>query len=288
MLFYTSLYAKNDFQASYGMLKPHDRYLAIKPYISLNPSKPREKSPLAIMMPGCLGWHPHHEEWRKKLIDLGFVVLYVDSFKARGLNSQSVLMKNVCSGKLVHGDERAGDVIAVLSEVLKDRSIDSEKIIIMGWSHGGWAALDLLVMQENGIVPPNLSENPLEPDTEISLALLYYPYCGSNTVNWQQKLPHSTNGFLFHGNKDRITSHRKCSLRLRRDKSTRIEFKEIKNAKHWFDNYTNSQTFNRRATNLTVSLSMRAIDELLYQKKQGQKPKFKQESLIELFNGIND
>ena len=84
------------------------------------------------------GWHPHHDQWRRELLKREFAVLHVNSFAARGLNGPSVLRQKVCTGKIVHGDERAGDVIAVLQTVWKNTRIKPDKTLIMGWSHGGW------------------------------------------------------------------------------------------------------------------------------------------------------
>ena len=62
-----------------------------------------------------------------ELLKREFAVLHVNSFAARGLNGPSVLRQEVCSGKILHGDERAGDMVAVLQTVWKNTRIKPEK-----------------------------------------------------------------------------------------------------------------------------------------------------------------
>lgn len=104
-------------------------------------------------------------QWEKRLRGWGYVVLRVDSFAARGLkNACAYETKGSYDGDVFESDTRVEDAnggknfLASLPYVIKD------KIALMGWSHGGAAALFTLV-----------SEAPNGP---FAAAVALYPGCG--------------------------------------------------------------------------------------------------------------
>ena len=246
---YCAVASAEEFAASYGTLSPEARAKALASYTSLKFPKKGESFPLAILLPGCMGWHPHHTEWETRLLKSKFAVLHVNSFKARGLTRPRDLQREVCSGRQVTGDERAGDLASVLGDVWRNSKIRAENSLIMGWSHGGWTALDFLVMLENRLTPPNLSRSPSLDVGNFRAALLFYPYCGSAGFNWSGGLPRGVDGYIFHGSRDVITSPRECKRRIERLKKRggNLEFVELQNAGHWFDNRAARAAFNNRA-----------------------------------------
>ena len=281
--------------ASYGSLSPSSRRDSLAKYTDLQFPGNEGRYPLAIMLPGCMGWHPHHDQWRRELLKREFAVLHVNSFAARGLNGPSVLRQKVCTGKIVHGDERAGDVIAVLQTVWKNTRIKPDKTLIMGWSHGGWTAMDLLVSLESRIQLPNLTQLPMLEVNNIKAAILYYPWCGKEALNWSGQFPPNLQGFVFHGSRDAITSPKDCKRRVQRaaKSGSELEFVELKGAFHWFDNHT-AQFFDRRSHSIAFSRATNLLKRIKNDKISDFESPVKSrtsegtDNLLDLFDGINE
>jgi len=281
--------------ASYGSLSPSSRRDSLAEYTDLQFPGNDGRYPLAIMLPGCMGWHPHHGQWQRELLKREFAVLHVNSFAARGLNGPSVLRQEVCSGKIVHGDERAGDLVAVLQAVWKNTRINPEKTLIMGWSHGGWTALDLLVSLESRIHLPNLTQLPMLEVNNIKAAILYYPWCGKEALNWAGQLPANLQGFVFHGSRDAITSPKDCKRRVQRaaKNGSKLRFVELKGAFHWFDNHT-AQFFDSRAHSIAFSKATNLLERVKNDKKSDFQSPAKSttskgaDNLVDLFDSINE
>ena len=220
-------------------------------YIELAlPESFREPVPLAVLLPGCLSWHPHHERWKDALLARGYAVLHVDSFAERGLADQGTLKRLVCSGAQLHGDERSGDLMVVLETLRERTDIDLTRKVIFGWSHGGWAALDFLTRITTGILPPNLSQLPHLDDMKFLAAFIFYPYCGPASLDSRSGFPTQTRTLLFHGSRDVITDPRECRRRVKALSRTgaTIEFISMEGSHHWFDNHAESTTFDAQAT----------------------------------------
>jgi dienelactone hydrolase len=239
----------------------HERAAALQDYVQLQVPPGAGPHPLAILMPGCLGWHAHHEAWREQLLSRGYAVLHVDSFAANGLDSLKTLQREVCSGVLVRGEERAGDLMAVLENVIARTDIRASNSVIFGWSHGGWSALEFLMRRAGALRPSNLQEMPTLDSLQIGGAVLFYPYCGPGSLSGTEGYPAATRTLLFHGSRDVITNPKQCRARataLARDGAD-IEFISMRNASHWFDNFAEQQTYDASAT----ARARARIDEML-------------------------
>ncbi len=88
----------------------------------------------------------------------------------------------ICSGQLLTGSERAGDVAVALDAVRAMAFVDPDRLALIGASHGGWAVLDLLALHAAGEAPPireawpeSLARRGL---AGVNAAVLFYPYCG--------------------------------------------------------------------------------------------------------------
>ncbi len=222
--------------------------------------------PLVVLTPGCLGWHPHHKKWQTKLLKKGFAVLHVDSFGARGIKGRGRLETEVCWGVRVPGSERAGDLMAVLSQVWKRPDIQPTMTILMGWSHGGWAVMDFLIMTERNLVPSNLSSLPDVDVNNILAAFLFYPYCSDKSLSGKKGFPASVDVRVFHGTADKVTSPGACRARVNAlaNSGATIEFLPLSDARHWFDNYTQPKVYDREATAEVDAQIEQKLDQILY------------------------
>jgi len=229
---------------------PQQRTAALEGHIELSlPSRPGVH-PLAILLPGCLSWHPHHERWRDTLLSRGYAVLHIDSFAARGLVGRATLERRVCSGAELHGDERSGDLMAVLETLRERPNLDLRQAVIFGWSHGGWTALDFLSRVTANLRPANLTSLPDLSGIAFRAAFIFYPYCGPASLDGRDGFPTQTRTLLFHGTRDVITSPRRCRARAKAlsQAGALIEYISMQGSHHWFDNHAEAATYDARAT----------------------------------------
>ena len=122
--------------------------------------------PAVVLMHGCSGlWWGSGGVHRtaRYLRDSGYVVLIVDSLTARNVST-------VCddpTNKSPTSSERVDDALAARRYLSSLAFVDSRRIGLVGWSHGGITALITWI-----------SRNSVESDTAPFAAIAaYYPYC---------------------------------------------------------------------------------------------------------------
>ena len=142
----------------------------LEPFLDVRvPAGAVGRVPVVIVLPGCIHVSSHNSGWHDFFVGLGYAVVVVDSFTPRGFTGDDALISSVCSGRAVRGFDRAGDVFAAVSFVRRQPWADGERIVLAGWSHGGWAVMDALAFSFDG----GLYSLP-----GVVGALLFYPYCG--------------------------------------------------------------------------------------------------------------
>lgn len=243
---------------------PDERAAALAPHVELSMPETAAPHPLAILMPGCLGWHPHHDRWRDELLSRGFAVLHVDSFGARGFGDRAVMEREICTGRQIPGFERAGDLMAVLAEIWARPEVQADQTVLMGWSHGGWSGMDFMTLAETARTPPNLSTMPDLELSNIVAAFFFYPYCGFGSLTGEDGFPQSVKTVIFHGTADVITDPRECRARAEAlaAAGADVEFVSLRNAGHWFDNHSEPTTYDSGAAAQTQSVIDSVLEEL--------------------------
>jgi dienelactone hydrolase len=140
-------------------------------------AKPAGKGPFpaVVLAPGCAGYHEAHsqpvfEKYRSRLIDDGFAVVNVDFTRAHDIPSC-----NDDNGRLISSEEYAKDILAAVTHLAKDSSIDSTRIHVVGWSFGGGAVFSALALEERESV-------------KINSVVAFYPSC-EGALGWKQPTP---------------------------------------------------------------------------------------------------
>jgi dienelactone hydrolase len=117
--------------------------------------------PAVVVLHGCNGVAPHTRWWARRLASWGYAALIIDSFSSRGL-------VQVCDGsRALPGPERAKDVFAAASYLRSRPDIDGSRIAALGYSHGGWTAL-------NAAPEKRVAEAGQPPFRAI---VAFYPFC---------------------------------------------------------------------------------------------------------------
>ena len=144
--------------------------------------------PTVIGFHGCGGMDLGAIEWMEYLASRGYATVLVDSYAFRGLAPEQV-----CNGRALWGSERAGDVLAAIDAVRQLPLVDSDRLILLGWSHGAWAIMDALAFDPPHRLPTNLRSSPSEPFAGVSGIALFYPYCGfpaeARGQGWNRDIP---------------------------------------------------------------------------------------------------
>lgn len=121
--------------------------------------------PAVVVLHGCAGVDYHHRAWAKQLKDWGYVTLIVDSFGSRGVY-------RVCGKPFKVPDlKRAADAYGAAIYLKQLPYVDSVKIGLMGFSHGGWAGMRAI--QKTFPYSIKMETIPFKS------AVLFYPSCNS-------------------------------------------------------------------------------------------------------------
>lgn len=102
--------------------------------------------PAFVIFHGCGGVGSNLAIYANFVANLGLRVFVVDSYKARGW-SRRWAARFACNGLAFRGHERSGDVLASLYMISQRADVDSDQIILAGWSHGAWAIMDLMTQK---------------------------------------------------------------------------------------------------------------------------------------------
>jgi dienelactone hydrolase len=132
--------------------------------------------PAVVVMHGCDGINANTRAWAGRLVGWGYAALIVDSFRSRGLS-------NVCNrGAMLPASVRAGDAVAAKNYLRSLPNIAKGRIGLIGFSHGGWAAL--------------------AASSSFSAVVAYYPWCSG-------RVP--ANALVLIGSADDWTPSQRCS-----------------------------------------------------------------------------
>lgn len=117
--------------------------------------------PAVVLLHGCSGITPQMGRWAARLVQWGMAALVLDSFGPRGV-------ENVCgTGARVPPSLRAADALSAAAALRGRAEIDPERISLLGFSHGGSAALAAA------------SQNQVQRNAALPFArvVAFYPWC---------------------------------------------------------------------------------------------------------------
>ena len=121
------------------------RWARLEPHAVMHGPADSEKRPVALLFHGCGGVQAHLDDYAAAATAAGWRSVIVDSLAPRGW-SRAFGLSFVCTGAQFWGFERAGDVLATIYGMGQREDVDASRIVLVGWSHGGWAIMDLMTM----------------------------------------------------------------------------------------------------------------------------------------------
>jgi dienelactone hydrolase len=153
--------------------------------------------PAVVVLSGCMGVRAKDTRWAERLRNAGYLTLVPDSFTGRGLTTLE-RRRDVCRGLTLWGGTRADDVRASLAYLRTLPEVDGSRLAVIGFSHGAWAALDLLAVA---------AEDDLRG---LRAVVGFYPYCGvasrARWFGWRADVP----TLLLLAAEDRMVSALQC------------------------------------------------------------------------------
>ncbi|MDO5630833.1 MAG: dienelactone hydrolase family protein [Paracoccus sp. (in: a-proteobacteria)] len=194
--------------------------------------------PVAVLLSGCDGVQDNMDRWARFFAAQGRAALIVNSHRPRGLDRRQA-WRAVCAGQVLTGGERAGD-LAVAVAALENMGLRGDDVIVLGASHGGWTAMELMAQLADGDPPPGLTawpEPPAQLAARISRLVLLYPYCGFASRaggDW----PAGVHGLMILAEEDRIVDPDAC--RAMAGQGLPLDVHILAGADHGFDQRSRS------------------------------------------------
>jgi len=130
------------------------------------------RAPAAILLHGSDGVGAHQYRYARLLAKWGFAVLVLDSFGPRGVAS------TVGDQDAVPAQAMVADAYAALRLLVTHPRVDPERIVLIGWSKGGIAAM---------WAARRLFQRRLAPEgPRFAAHVAFYPWCGSQEAQIRQ------------------------------------------------------------------------------------------------------
>ncbi len=133
--------------------------------------------PTVILFHGCGGMRAHLPLYAEAAKAAGWRAFIVDSYASRGWD-RIFSLTLVCTGLVLRGHERAGDVLAAIQGVSARPEVDADKIVVAGWSHGGWGIMELLSAPRTQAGELGVADPASASLEGVKAAWLVYPYVG--------------------------------------------------------------------------------------------------------------
>ena len=179
---------------------------------------------------------PFQNEVAEVAARAGAVAVQIDSYAPRRIGRVSAIA-TVCTGMRLHGRERAGDLYATVAWARRQAWADPDRIIAIGWSHGGWTIMDALSLRGGAEMErltglTGLTDEPLEG---LAGALLVYPYTGIGAYTGKRDWRLAPRSVAIVAENDYIIGPTRRTLERQRARGAPLDIVVFENATHAFE-----------------------------------------------------
>lgn len=183
-----------------------ERWARLAPHVTIvGPGDVRPR-PTVLLFHGCGGLRGHLPRYAEAARKVGWRAAIVDSYAPRGWSRQFA-MATVCTGVLLRGAERAGDILATIHGMGLRPDVDPDRLALAGWSHGGWGIMEAMSSARR---PGSL--RLADPDMVslggIKATYLAYPYVGIAAPNRMRPWRHCPRTLAVLARRDHLTTVR--------------------------------------------------------------------------------
>lgn len=188
--------------------------------------------PAVLLLHTCYGNLGHADAWAARLQGRGYVAVVVNSMGARDLDGHFDRMA-VCGGRVLRSRERARDIRLSVEQLRAAGNVDMTRIALVGFSHGGWTALDYLARPPGPEDGGSGSAGPVR----IKGVVAVYPYCGGEAMEGLADWPRGVRTLMLLAGNDQTVSTPECQA-LARAQAARgflVETHVYPGARHGYD-----------------------------------------------------
>lgn len=214
-----------------------ERWAMLEPSLVIRRPDGPGPFPVVLLFPGCGGIREHLHRYANAATRAGWMAVTVESFKARGW-SEAFVRSLVCTGFMLRGGARAGDVMAAVTHAGSLPDADPSRIAVAGWSHGGWAIMDLMTLplDEPGGSEAGISDPENTDLSGVKGAFLAYPYIGFITASRHRDWKRRLDGLVVIPARDHMAGRRQYEQALTHARASGSVLEEWPiNATHAFD-----------------------------------------------------
>ena len=188
--------------------------------------------PAVLLLHTCYGNLGHVDDWAARLRRRGYVAVVVNSMQVRDLDGHFDRMA-VCGGRVLRAPERGRDIRITIEQLGERGDIDLDRIGLVGFSHGGWTALDFV-----GQPPVDGVRTPSAGGADrIRSVVTVYPYCGEEAIDGLAAWPQGIHLLMLLAGNDTTVGTAKCqSLAAeQRARGVAVDVHVYRGDKHGYD-----------------------------------------------------
>jgi dienelactone hydrolase len=178
--------------------------------------------PAVVLVHGSSGAGAREDYWSQELNGIGVAAFVLDSFTGRGIVEMQTDQSQMGSLSMI------GDAYRVLAILSKHPRIDPSRIALMGFSKGGYVALNASLKRFQRMYAP--------PSVEFSAYIPFYATCFTSYIDEDQVSDRPIR--MFHGTADDYVPADSCRQYVKRLQGLGkdIQRTEYTGARHAFDN----------------------------------------------------
>ena len=184
-----------------------DRWAKLEPCATVVGPDDDRPRPTAILFHGCGGLRGHLPMYAQAAKAAGWRAVIVDSYAPRGW-SREFAMATVCTGLMLRGWERAGDVMASIQGVSARPDVDGTRIALAGWSHGGWGIMEAMSCDPDRAKALGVRDAETADLSGVKATYLAYPYVGVAALNRMRPWRHGPKTLAVISQRDHLTTVR--------------------------------------------------------------------------------
>ena len=183
-----------------------ERWARLEPHVTVVGPDDDRPRPAALLFHGCGGLRDHLPKYAEAAKAAGWRAFIVDSYAPRGW-SRLFALSMVCTGVLLRGWERGGDILATIYGVSQRCDVDGSKLMLAGWSHGGWGIMEAMSADRSGPALGVCDPGAVDLDAVLA-AYLAYPYVGFLALNRMRPWRHCPKTLAVIARTDHLTTVR--------------------------------------------------------------------------------
>lgn len=183
------------------------RWARLEPHVTVVGPDDALPRPTALLFHGCGGLRGHLPRYAEVARTQGWRAYIVDSYAPRGWSRQFA-MATVCTGLLLRGWERAGDILASIDGVSRRADVDASTLLVAGWSHGGWGIMEAMSADRDRPGALGLADAGAVSLDGVRAAYLAYPYVGIAALNRMRPWRHCPKTLAVIAARDHLTTVR--------------------------------------------------------------------------------